>query len=153
MSYNYQYGFEEEVKYQPPKLKTNRKLWKVVLFNILTLGIYSIVFFDPLASELDKIYPKRDGTKTMRFILAFILSLFTFSIVMLVWYHHISDRIEESLIRRKINYNFGTNDFWFWYLLGSLILVGPFVYIHKLCTAMNLLCESYNETPNIEEIK
>ena len=153
MAYKYPYDFEEQVKYEPPKFKTNRSMWKFLLLSILTLGIYSIVFFTPFANELDKIHPKRDGTKTMDFLLVYILSLFTFSFVMYIWYHHISQRIEEALLRRKINYNFGTNDFWTWYIVGSLILVGPFIYIHKLCTAMNLLCESYNETPDINAIK
>jgi len=31
-----------------------------------------------------------------------------------------------------------------WLVLGSLILIGPFVYMAKLCTAMNLLAENYN---------
>ena len=31
---------------------------------------------------------------------------------------------------------------------GSFILVGEFVYFHKLCTAMNLLCEDYNAKAN-----
>ena len=35
-------------------------------------------------------------------------------------------------------------DFRGWYFLGSFIFVGPFVYFHKLCTAMNLLCEDFN---------
>jgi hypothetical protein len=39
---------------------------------------------------------------------------------------------------------FGTSSFWGWYFLGSFIFIGPFVYFHKLCTAMNLLCEDYN---------
>ena len=29
-------------------------------------------------------------------------------------------------------------------IIGSFIFVGPFVYIHKLCKAMNLLSEDYN---------
>lgn len=31
-----------------------------------------------------------------------------------------------------------------WCILGSLILVGPFIYTHKLLTAMNLLSADYN---------
>lgn len=35
-------------------------------------------------------------------------------------------------------------DFWLWNVLGALIIVGPFVYMHKLSTAMNKLAENYN---------
>jgi len=150
MAYTYPYDSEEK-KYEPPKLQTSRSMWKLMILSILTLGLYSIVFFIPLSFDLDKVAPKRYRDKTMNFLVAYILSLFTFSIVMTVWHYQIADRIEESLTRRHINYDFSTGDFWKWYFFGSFILVGPFIYFHKLCTAMNLLCQSYNENPTIEE--
>ena len=152
MAYKYKYD-EEQLEYEPPKLKTNRSMWKVMLFSVLTFGIYLIVFFSPFAAELDEIYPKRDGSKTMDFLLVYILSLFTCSVVMTAWHYHIALRIEEALEKRRIEYNFSTSDFWMWYFFGSFILVGPFVYMHKLCTAMNLLCESYNENHDIGAFK
>lgn len=153
MAYKFPYDYEEQVKYEPPKFKTNRSMWKVMLFSFLTLGIYLIVFFSPLASELDEIYPKRDGTKTMDFMLVYILSIFTCSLVMTAWHYTIAVRIEEALSKRRIDYNFSTTDFWLWYVLGSFIFIGPFVYMHKMCTAMNLLCASYNENPDIGSFK
>ncbi len=149
MAYNYPY--DEEKKYQPPKLQTNRSMWKLIVLSILTLGLYSIAFFTPLSFDLDKVDPKRDREKTISFLAAYILSLFTFSIVLTFWHYHIAVRIEEALERRKIDYNFSTGDFWSWYFFGSFILVGPFIYFHKLCKAMNLLCQSYNEKPVLDE--
>ena len=84
----------------------------------------------------------------MNYLFAFILSMFTFSIVMLVWHYQIAQRVEEALEARNIDYEFEVSrDFWGWYFFGSYILVGPFIYFHKLCKAMNLLCEDYNENP------
>ena len=80
----------------------------------------------------------------MNYIFAFVISIFTFSIVLMFWHHEIASRIEQALAERDISYSFGTSSFWGWYFLGSFILIGPFVYFHKLCTAMNLLCEDYN---------
>ena len=34
--------------------------------------------------------------------------------------------------------------FWLWEVLGSLIVVGPFIYHYKMLHAMNDLCASYN---------
>ena len=144
MAYKYAYGYEEK-EYQAPKLSTDRNMWKLMLLNILTLGLYSIVFFISFSFDIDKAAPKRDGSRTMNFLFAYILSLFTFSIVIDVWHYHIAQRVEEGLSERKINYDFGTKDFWGWFFFGSFILVGPFVYFHKLCKAMNLLCEDYNK--------
>lgn len=74
----------------------------------------------------------------------FIFSWLTLGIVPLVWNHKISDRIGAELTRRGIDYQFGAGTFWGWGILGSLILVGPFIYTHKLLTAMNLLSADYN---------
>jgi hypothetical protein len=120
-------------------------MWKLMLFNVLTLGVYSVLFFIPFSFDLDLVAPKPDRSKTMNFLFAYILSLFTFSIVVTVWHYHIAERVEEALAERGIEYDFGTSDFWGWGIIGGLFIVGTFVYYHKLCCAMNLLCEDYNK--------
>jgi len=132
-------------EYAPAKLKTNRNMWKLMILTILTLGIYSIASFMPLSFDLDKAAPKPDRSKTMNYLFAYVISLFTFSIVLIIWNYHIAERIEEALAQRNIEYEFSTSDFWIWYFVGSFFLVGPFVYFHKLCRAMNLICADYNE--------
>ena len=149
MAYKYSYDYEEK-EYKAPKLKTDRSMWKLMLFSNLTLGFYSIAFFIPFSFDIDKISPKKDYSKTMNYLFAYILAFFTFSIVIHIWHYNIAQRVEEALSERNINYDFGTNDFWSWLVFGSLVFIGPFVYFHKLCKAMNLLCESYNENPIIE---
>lgn len=148
MAYPYDLDYEAAAKaksHKEPVLKTNRSMWKMMLLSILTFGIYLIVFFIPFSFDIDKVMPKKDGSKTFNFLLAYILGIFTGSIVMWIWYYHITDRIETALEQRGIDYSFSTGDFWGWYLIGSLILVGPFIYYHKLCKAMNLLCEDFNK--------
>lgn len=135
----------KEKEYKPTKLKTDRKMWKLWLFNLLTLGVYSVFFFIPFSFDIDKISPRRDGERTMNYVLAYILSMFTFSIVLHIWHYQMASRITEALKQRNIDCEFNTSTFWRWAILGSLILVGPLVYFHKLCKAMNLLCEHYNE--------
>ena len=130
MAYRYAYD-DEERTYQSPKLKTDRSMWKLMLFNILTLGIYSIVFFIPFSFDLDKIAPKKDRSKTMNYLVAYIVSLFTFSIVLMIWHYQIAERVEEALAEHQLSCDFSTGSFWGWYVFGSLILVGPFIYFHK----------------------
>lgn len=149
MAYKYAYDHEEKER-ALPKLKTDRSMWKLMLLNLLTLGIYSIFFFIPFSFDIDKIAPKNDRSKTMNYLFAYIFSMFTFSFVLLIWHYQIAERVETALEKRDISYEFGPTSFWGWYVLGSLILVGPFIYFHKLCTAMNLLCADYNENPIIE---
>ena len=146
MAYNH-YDYEER-EYTPPKLQTSRSMWKFMILNILTLGIYSIFFFLPFSYDIDKAAPKKDRSKTMSFLFAYILSIFTFSIVITIWHYHIAARIEDALAEHNIDCAFTKKDFWLWGVLGSLVIVGSFVYCHKLCTAMNLLCDDYNERVN-----
>lgn len=128
------------------QLSTNRSLLKFVLLSIITLGIYGIVVMSKVSTDINLIASKHDGKKTMHYCLVlFIFSWLTFGIVPLVWGHRISARIGQELTRRGIDYDFGASTFWLWNILGSLIIVGPFVYTHKLLKSMNLLSEDYNK--------
>ncbi len=138
---------EQNVNTAPAKqLKTNRSLIKFILLSIITLGIYAIVFYTKVGTDMNKIASRYDNKRTMNFCLvAFVFTLLTCGIVPLVWYHRVSNRIGNELARRGIDYDFNAGTFWLWNILGSLIIVGPFIYQHKLSKAMNLLCEDYNK--------
>lgn len=128
------------------QLKTNRGLLKFILLTIITFGIYAIVLLSGISSDINLIAAKYDGKKTMHYCLIFfIFSYLTFGIAPLVWYHRLSKRIGNELKRRGIGYSFGAGSYWGWCILGTFIGVGPLVYVHKLCKAMNLLCADYNE--------
>lgn len=127
------------------KLKTNRSLLKYILLSIITLGIYSIVVMSSISTDINTIASRYDGKKTMHYCLVFfIFSWLTCGIVPIVWSHRISARIGNELARRGINYSFGAGNFWLWNILGSLIIIGPFVFYHKFLKSMNLLAADYN---------
>ena len=127
------------------QLKTNRGLLKFILLSIITLGIYGLVVMSSVSSDINVIAGRYDGKKTMHYCLVFfIFSWLTMGIVPLVWSHRISSRIGKELTRRGIGYSFGAGTFWGWGILGSFIVVGPFIYIHKLLKSMNLLAAHYN---------
>ena len=77
-------------------------------------------------------------------LVCFLLGPVTLGIYTLIWNHQLSNRIGDELNARNLGYEFGAGDFWGWGVLGSLILIGPFVFLHKLLTSMNLINESYN---------
>jgi len=125
-------------------VKTNRSMPLVIILSIVTFGIYAIIFYYSAAEDVNTIIAKRDGKNTMNYILAIILGAVTFGIFTLVWMHLIYDRIGGELARRNISYSFGPLTFWGWGLLGAFIVVGPFIALHKFCTALNLISENYN---------
>ena len=127
------------------QLKTNRGLLKYILLSLVTFGIYGIVLFSSISSDINIIAGRYDGKKTMHYcLLVFLVGWLTAGIGFFVWYHRISARIGGELARRGISYHFGAGTFWGWGFLGTLIVVGPFVYCHKLFKAMNLLSQHYN---------
>jgi hypothetical protein len=127
------------------QLKTNRSLLKYILLSLITCSIYSLVCLSGISTDINLIAGRYDGKKTMHFcLLVFLVSPITCGIAGLVWYHKLSARMGAELNRRGISYSFGASDFWLWCILGSLIIVGPFIYMHKLLKSMNLLCENFN---------
>ena len=138
---------EEQVVNTAPvaQITSKRGLLKYILLNLITFGIYSIVYFSSISTDIHQIAARYDGKKTMHFcLLAFIVVPITFGIAGIVWYHRISNRIGNELKRRGIAYSFSASDYWLWNVLGSLIVVGPFVYLHKMFKAVNLMNADYN---------
>ena len=128
------------------QLRTDRGLAKMILLSLITFGIYALVVESHIGEELNLIASRHDGRRTMHFCLIyFIFSWLTLGIAPIVWYHRTSDRMHGELVRRQIDYDFGATDFWLWCILGSLIVIGPYVYIYKRMKAMNLINEDYNQ--------
>lgn len=127
------------------QLDTRRGLLKFIFLSIITLGIYGIVVMSKVSRDINTIASKYDGKSTMHYCLVlFIFTGLTLGIVPLVWSHRLSNRIGNELARRGIDYKFGAGTFWGWGFFGTLIFVGPFIYLHKLLKGMNLLSENYN---------
>ena len=127
------------------QLKTNKGLIKYLLLTIITFGIYPIVVMSTVSSDINIVASRYDGKKTMHYcLLIFVVAPLTLGIASIVWYHKISNRIGNELNRRGINYHFSATTFWLWHVLGALIVVGPFVYLHKMFKAVNLMNENYN---------
>lgn len=128
------------------QLKTNRSLIKCILLGIITLGIYPLVLFANVSSDINIIASRYDGKKTMNYLLLlFIIGPLTLGIAYFVWNHRICDRIGMELRRRNLPYEISCGTFWLWEILGIIIVIGPLVYTHKLLKAMNYLSADYNQ--------
>ena len=137
---------ENNVNYAPVgQLKTNKGLLKTILLSLITFGIYPLVVMSAVSNDINIVASRYDGKRTMHYcLLTFIVSPITFGIAGIVWSHKISNRIGNELRRRGIAYSFSATDFWLWGVLGSFIVVGPFVYLHKMFKAVNLMNQHYN---------
>lgn len=126
------------------QLPTARGLGKMFFLSILTLGIYPTVIWSRIVTELNIAASRHDGERTMSYFGMLLLAPFTLMIYPLVWLHSFCRRIGTELKRRGIGYEFGASTFWLWNVLGSLIIVGPFVFVHKLMKAMNKINRDFN---------
>ena len=127
------------------QLKTNKGLLKTILLGIITLGIYPLVVMSAVSNDINIVASRYDGKKTMHYcLLFFLVGPITFGIAGIVWSHKISNRIGNELKRRGVDYHFSAADYWLWNILGTLIVVGPFVYFHKMFKAVNKMNAHYN---------
>lgn len=127
-------------------LNTERSLLKYILLSLVTCGIYAIVFWSSISDDINLLASRRDGQKTMHFCLVyFLVGPITCGIYSLIWFHNVSQRIGDEARARGVATDFGASTFWLWNVLGSLIIVGPFIYINKLCKAMNGASQSFNQ--------
>lgn len=127
------------------QLKTNKGLLKTILLSMITFGIYPLVVMSAVSNDINIVASRYDGKKTMHYcLLFFLIAPITCGIGAIVWSHKISNRIGAELRRRGIAYSFSATDYWLWNVLGSLIIVGPFVYMHKMFKAVNLMNAHYN---------
>ena len=126
------------------QLPTNRSCAKMIFLGIITFGIYDIVIWNKIASEINITASRYDGKRTCPYMAMVWLTMITYGIFSLVWAHNFSERVGAEVKRRGYTYSFGAADFWLWNVLGSLILIGPIVYCAKLMKAMNMINESYN---------
>ena len=138
---------ENTVAYTAPalQLNTSRGLLKFILLSIITGGIYGLVVLSDMSNDINIVASRYDGQKTNNYCLsAFVYGPLTLWIAPLCWIHKFSNRIGSELRRRGYDYKFDASTFWLWGVLGSLIVVGPFIYYHKMFKAMNMICQSYN---------
>jgi len=102
------------------------------------------VIWSRIVTEINIAASRHDGRRTMPYFAMLMLSPVTLGILPLVWFHNFCCRVGDELKYRRINYTFGPKAFWLWGVLGSLILVGPFVFVHKLMKAMNKINDDFN---------
>lgn len=126
------------------QLPTRRSLVKMIFLSLITLGIYGVVIWCRISGEMNIVASRHDGKRTIHYLGMNSLTALTLGIYYYVWNHGLCRRLGDELQRRNLSYSFGPKHFWLWKVLGSLILVGPFIFIHKLMKAMNEVNRDFN---------
>ena len=125
--------------------KQDRSFVAWFFLNLITGGIYGLVVMYFIVSDVNEICSPRDGKKTHSYLLmVFLFSWLTLGIYPLVWWHGFSDRVGDALQSRGYPRMLSAGTFWGWNVLGSLILVGPWIFDYKMLQAVNTLAADAN---------
>lgn len=125
--------------------KQDRSFVAWFFLNLITGGIYGLVVMYFIVSDVNEICSPRDGKKTHSYLLmVFLFSWLTLGIYPLVWWHGFSNRVGDALQSRGYPRMLSAGTFWGWNVLGSLILVGPWIFDYKMLQAVNTLAADAN---------
>ena len=127
------------------RITVNRSLLKLIIFSILTLGIYALYFYHAIARDMNEMC-RGDGKKTAGLIKIFLLSIITLGIYVFVWYYSIANRIKANAKRQYgLDLPISGGKVLMWYIPGSLLFgIGPFVALHIIIKNTNILAAFNN---------
>ena len=120
-----------------------RNIVTSVILSFVTCGIYAIYFEYTFARDMN-IACAGDGKKTHGVLAQIIFTMLTFGIYYIVWMYGVGERIYTNSFKRQIPATCSGGGLLAWYILGSLIVIGPFVAMHKRIEGLNRLCADYN---------
>ena len=123
-------------------IQEDRRLWKLLLFTIPTLGIYNIYFWFTLTKDLNEMNP--DEKKLKNYFLVIFLSIITLGIYRWVWFFYVADRIQTTGADIGIKIKPGPSITLIWKLFGTFILIGPLVANFLVIHNMNKVAKQYN---------
>ena len=126
------------------QLNDKRGLLKYFLLTVITLGIYQFYFYAVAAKEIN-IACKDDGRNTFGFWITFILGVFTGGLFYIIWYVLLVSRMNDFLATKGVEKRITPLGYLLWDTIGLLIIVGPFIAMHKLLHTMNDCASLYNE--------
>ena len=121
-----------------------RGLVGLIIFSIITFGIYGLYWIYKLAKDVNAIC-EGDGKKTGGLLKYILFGLITFGIYDMIWVFMLGDRLQDNAPKFGLKFKESGGIILLWLLLGSFIIVGPFIALHIIIKNTNALAEEYNK--------
>lgn len=134
------------------ELKTNRGLFKFIVFSILTLGIYGLYIIHAAAKETDETC-KEDGKNTKGLLLYILFSILTLGIYGLVWSYNIIERWGSFIRKRGQTPRVSGGTYLLWLIVGAAIGIGPLVAQYLYLHAWNDVNELHNKELSPKQVE
>lgn len=149
-------------------LPSNRKVWKILLLSIVTLGIYGIVFWLAMGKETN-VACKEDGKHTRGFWGAIGLSIITLGIYGIVWVCKWLNREYSFLLRHNHNGILSGKGYLVYFFFMIIVIYLPVIFDYSVislgCSIIqliiaiclmtsyvrqhNMVCRIYNDINNL----
>jgi len=121
-----------------------RGLASLIIFSILTLGIYSLYWNHKLAKDVN-IMCEGDGEHTSGLLKYILLGIITFGIYWVIWQFMLGDRLYHNAPRYGLSFKEGGGTIVLWDTLGIFILIGPYIALYIIIRNVNALAQQYNK--------
>jgi len=121
-----------------------RSLGALIGLNIITCGIYSIVFFLKFGEDLNKLCDG-DGETTQSYVIPWLLATFTLGIYPMIWMYKLGERMQKNAPRYGLTFEKGGKSFLLWFIFGACIIVGPFIALNMYIKNINALVTAYEK--------
>ncbi|MDL2229517.1 DUF4234 domain-containing protein [Treponema sp. OttesenSCG-928-L16] len=120
-----------------------RSLALYIIFSIITFGIYSLYWIYAIARDMNQLCAG-DGKKTRGLAFFFFVGIITLGIYNIVWYFMLGDRLQDTAPRYGLSFKESGTAVILWMILGSFIIVGPFIALYIIIKNTNALADAFN---------
>ena len=121
-----------------------RDLVKLIVFGLITCGIYSIFFWYRYAEDMN-IVCDGDGEHTTNFIAAILLSIITCGIYQFYYFYKIGNRLARNAPRYGLQFQENGTTILMWEIFASFLCgLGVWISWHIMIKNMNALAAAYN---------
>lgn len=117
-----------------------RNVFSYYFLSVITLGIYTIVFWHKLAKDVNKLC-EGDGKKTMKYVPAWFLNIPTLTIFSLIWKYKLTERLSDNAER----YNLRFSESGGLTVAYSLTIIGMPVAHYLMIKNFNKMAKAYND--------
>mgnify|MGYP000781990346 FL=1 len=132
------------------RLNDQRRMWKFLLFGILTLGIYQLVFLYKMNNDINTAcnpVQDEDEFTSPNYIIVILLSIITLGIYTFFWYYKQGNRIKHVGEKYGLQIDEKGSTYLLWILVGVLLFgIGPYVALYLLISNTNRICKAYNNS-------
>lgn len=132
-------------------INSNRSVVKVIVFTIVTCGIYPLFFYHGLSRDVN-IICEGDGKHTRGIFEYIVFSILTCGIYPYIWIFGVANRMCNYAADHGVRIREDGTTIILWYLFGILVCgIGPFVALYYICNNINIISDIYDNNLKIKK--